>query len=56
MFWTKTLLRFLPTPGPGHGHLVLQVAMLVLSNSDMPWLFDMEKHPNELINYYGRAE
>ena len=29
---------------------------LVLSNSDIPWLFDMEKDPNELINYYGRAE
>mmetsp|Transcript_25627 Transcript_25627/g.38050 ORF Transcript_25627/g.38050 Transcript_25627/m.38050 type:complete len:627 (-) Transcript_25627:594-2474(-) len=27
---------------------------LVLSNSEMPWLFDMEKDPDELLNFYGR--
>jgi|TARA_B110000495_G_C23036186_1_gene618897 arylsulfatase A-like enzyme len=29
---------------------------LVLSASDRPWLFDLEKDPDELINFYDRAE
>ena len=29
---------------------------LVLSPSDKPWLFDLEKDPNELVNYYNNPE
>ena len=27
---------------------------LVLSNSDKPWLFDLQKDPDELRNFFGR--
>ena len=27
---------------------------LVISTSDQPWLFDLEKDPDELVNFYGR--
>ena len=27
---------------------------LVISSLDQPWLFDLEKDPDELSNYYGR--
>ena len=27
---------------------------LVLSNSDKPWLFDLQKDPDELMNFFGR--
>jgi uncharacterized sulfatase len=29
---------------------------LVISTSDKPWLFDLEKDPDELVNFYGRDE
>jgi arylsulfatase A-like enzyme len=29
---------------------------LVLSSSDRPWLFDLKKDPDELINFYGNPE
>jgi uncharacterized sulfatase len=29
---------------------------LVISTSDQPWLFDLEKDPDELVNFYGREE
>ena len=29
---------------------------LVISSSDRPWLFDLEKDPDELVNFYGRDE
>ena len=29
---------------------------LVLSKQDIPWLFDMEKDPDELTNYYSQPE
>ena len=29
---------------------------LVLSPQDKPWLFDLEKDPNELINCYNKSE
>jgi len=28
----------------------------VISTSDKPWLFDLEKDPDELVNFYGRNE
>jgi uncharacterized sulfatase len=28
----------------------------VISTSDQPWLFDLEKDPDELVNFYGREE
>ena len=27
---------------------------LVLSSLDKPWLYDLEKDPDELVNYFGR--
>lgn len=32
--------------------LVTQRYKLVLSNTERPWLFDLEKDPNEMVNYY----
>jgi uncharacterized sulfatase len=29
---------------------------LVISTTDKPWLFDLEKDPDELVNFYGRDE
>ncbi|WP_430814969.1 sulfatase family protein [Carboxylicivirga sp. RSCT41] len=29
---------------------------LVLSPSDKPWLFDLDKDPDELVNFYGQPE
>ena len=27
---------------------------LVISSLDQPWLYDLEKDPDELVNYFGR--
>ncbi|WP_372806486.1 sulfatase [Pontiella sp.] len=35
---------------------VTQRYKLVLSPSDDPWLFDLEKDPDELVNFYARPE
>ncbi len=29
---------------------------LILSVNDVPWLFDAQKDPDELQNYYGKPE
>ena len=39
----------------GHGWLPFDRRYkLVLSSLDKPWLYDLEKDPDELVNYFGR--